>query len=118
MRTAAIRPASLDAPIGDDESNNYSEIIADENADTPYEQLEDQTVTRMLQEMVKTLDPREATILRYVSASTAAARRRWRKWAKNSASRGARPADFKHRAEQTAQDDRAARSQAKVGKMP
>jgi RNA polymerase primary sigma factor len=65
MRTAAIRPASLDAPIGDDESNNYSEIIADENADTPYEQLEEQTVTRMLQEMVKTLDPREATILRY-----------------------------------------------------
>src|SRR5437667_7707236 len=40
MRTAAIRPTSLDAPIGDDESNNYSEIIADENADTPYEQLE------------------------------------------------------------------------------
>jgi RNA polymerase primary sigma factor len=65
MRTAAIRPASLDAPIGDDESNNYSEIIADENADTPYEMLEEQTVTRMLQEMVKTLDPREATILRY-----------------------------------------------------
>ena len=65
MRTAAIRPASLDAPIGDDDSNNYSEIIADENADTPYEMLEEQTVTRMLQEMVKTLDPREATILRY-----------------------------------------------------
>jgi RNA polymerase primary sigma factor len=65
MRTAAIRPASLDAPIGDDDSNNYSEIIADENADTPYELLEEQTVTRMLQEMVKTLDLREATILRY-----------------------------------------------------
>src|SRR6266540_7159752 len=65
MRTAAIRPASLDAPIGDDESNNYSEIIADENAKTPYRQLEDQTVTRMLQELVTTLDTREATILRY-----------------------------------------------------
>jgi RNA polymerase primary sigma factor len=65
MRTAAIRPASLDAPIGDDDSNNYSEVIADENADTPYELLEEQTVTRMLQEMVKTLDPREATILRF-----------------------------------------------------
>ena len=65
MRTAAIRPASLDAPIGDDDSNSFSEIIADENADTPYEKLEEQTVTRMLQEMVKTLDPREATILRY-----------------------------------------------------
>jgi RNA polymerase primary sigma factor len=65
MRTAAIRPASLDAPIGDDDSNNYSEIIADEAAHTPYKQLEDATVTAMLREMVKTLDEREATILRY-----------------------------------------------------
>lgn len=65
MRTAAIRPASLDAPIGDDDSNSFSEVVQDENADSPYEQLEDKTVTRMLQEMVKTLDAREATILRY-----------------------------------------------------
>jgi len=65
MRTAAIRPASLDAPIGDDESNNFAEGVQDENADTPYEQLEEKTVTGMLHEMIKTLDPREATILRY-----------------------------------------------------
>ncbi len=65
MRTAAIRPASLDAPIGDDESNNFAEVVQDENADTPYEQLEEKTVTKMLREMVKTLDPREATILQY-----------------------------------------------------
>ena len=64
MRLAAIRPASLDAPIGDDDSNNFAEVVQDESADTPYEQLEGKTVTRMLQEMVKTLDPREATILR------------------------------------------------------
>jgi RNA polymerase primary sigma factor len=65
LRTAAIRPASLDAPIGDDESNNFAEVVQDENAFTPYEELEDKTITRMLQEMIKTLDPREATILRY-----------------------------------------------------
>jgi len=65
LRTAAIRPASLDAPIGDDDSNNFAEVVQDENADTPYEHLEKKTVTRMLQEMVKTLDEREATILRY-----------------------------------------------------
>jgi RNA polymerase primary sigma factor len=65
MRMAAIRPASLDAPIGDEDSNNFAEVVQDENADTPYEQLEDKTVTGMLQEMVKTLDEREATILRY-----------------------------------------------------
>ena len=65
MRMAAIRPASLDAPIGDDDSNSYSEVVEDENADTPYEQLEDKTVNSMLREMVTTLDPREATILRF-----------------------------------------------------
>jgi RNA polymerase primary sigma factor len=64
MRMAAIRPASLDAPIGDEDSNNFAEVVQDESADTPYEQLEEKTVTSMLREMVKTLDPREATILR------------------------------------------------------
>ena len=64
MRMAAIRPASLDAPIGDEDSNNFAEVVQDESADTPYEYLEDKTVTKMLQEMVKTLDPREETILR------------------------------------------------------
>lgn len=66
MRTAAIRPASLDAPISEDEdSNSYSEVVADENATSPYAQLEDKTVNSMLEEMVTKLDPREATILRY-----------------------------------------------------
>src|SRR5208337_4489865 len=63
MRTAAIRPASLDAPIGDDDSNNFAEVVQDENADTPYEQLEEKTVVNMLRDLVKNLDPREATIL-------------------------------------------------------
>jgi RNA polymerase primary sigma factor len=65
MRLAAIRPASLDAPIGDDDSNNFSDVVEDENATSPYENLEDKTVTGMLQEMVKHLDSREETILRY-----------------------------------------------------
>ncbi len=65
MRMASIRPTSLDAPIGDDDSNSYSEVVQDENAETPYEMLEDKTVTGMLAEMVTKLDPREATILRF-----------------------------------------------------
>src|SRR6202167_5052126 len=65
MRLAAIRPASLDAPIGDEESNNFADVVEDENATSPYENLEDKTVTGMLQDMVKHLDDREATILRY-----------------------------------------------------
>ena len=65
MRSAAIRPASLDAPIGDDDSNNFAEVVQDDNAETPYEMLEEKTVTGMLQEMVKTLEERESTILSY-----------------------------------------------------
>ena len=65
MRLAAIRPTSLDAPISSEESNSFSEIVEDENATTPYKDLEDKTVTVMLRDMVKHLDTREATILRY-----------------------------------------------------
>ena len=65
MYTAAIRPASLDAPIGDDDSHSFAEVVQDENATSPYQLLEDKTVTDMMQEMVGTLLPREATILRF-----------------------------------------------------
>jgi RNA polymerase primary sigma factor len=65
LRSAAARPTSLDAPIGDDDSNKFSEIVPDEQADTPYEHLEGKTNTNMIREMVATLPSREATILRY-----------------------------------------------------
>mgnify|MGYP000527779046 CR=1 FL=1 len=65
MRTAGIRPASLDAPIGDDDNNTYSEMIADEQASSPYDRLEDETVRDMLRELMKSLEPREAEILSY-----------------------------------------------------
>ena len=67
MRTAAIRPASLDAPIGDDEnSNEFAEIVEDTNASTPYQKLEDKGVNGMVEELIKDLEPREATILHYL----------------------------------------------------
>ncbi len=65
MRSFSIRPASLDAPIGDDESGNLADVVRDENAASPYEQLEDKTVTDMLGSLVDKLQPREAAILRF-----------------------------------------------------
>ena len=67
MRSASVRPASLDAPLGtgDDETTNYAEIVEDERAVSPYAELEDKTVIGMLQDMVQHLDPREGQILRY-----------------------------------------------------
>jgi len=65
LREAAIRPISLDTPIGDDDTNNLTDIVADETAQTPYQELEHKTVLNILREVLKTLDQREATILDY-----------------------------------------------------
>jgi RNA polymerase primary sigma factor len=65
MRIAYIRPASLDAPVGDDESSRLADIIRDENAASPYENLEEKTVNQMLSELVERLQPREASVLRF-----------------------------------------------------
>jgi len=64
MHLAATRPASLDAPLGDEDSHSVGDVVQDEKASTPYEQLEAKTVTGMLRDMVKTLGAREVTILR------------------------------------------------------
>ena len=65
LRMASFRPTSLDAPIGDDESNTYAEVVEDERAEDPYAMLEEKTVTRMLSDLVERLDDREKRILRY-----------------------------------------------------
>src|SRR2546427_5662358 len=35
LRAAAIRPASLEAPLGDEDSERFADIVKDENADSP-----------------------------------------------------------------------------------
>ena len=64
LRSSAIRPASLEAPIGDDDGR-LGDLIPDENAESPYQHLEGKTMTGMLKEMVTKLDPREAKILKF-----------------------------------------------------
>ena len=64
MRIIAIRPASLDAPLGDEESNTFGEVVQDENAETPYERLAEKAASGTLRQMVDTLSPREGEILR------------------------------------------------------
>ncbi|MCP5520254.1 MAG: sigma-70 family RNA polymerase sigma factor [Verrucomicrobiales bacterium] len=65
LRQAAIRPTSLDAPIGEDDSNTYAEIVQDERAEDPYESLEEKTINDLLGDLVERLDERERTILFY-----------------------------------------------------
>ncbi len=63
LRTISIRPASLDAPIGEDDATEFSEIVGDENALTPFELLRDKTLRNDISEILSELEPREAEIL-------------------------------------------------------
>jgi RNA polymerase primary sigma factor len=66
LKSVSVRPASLDAPIGEDgDSTTFGEIVGDENAATPFEQLRDNNQNSALRALVDSLDPREAEIIRY-----------------------------------------------------
>ncbi|MGZ5566036.1 MAG: sigma-70 family RNA polymerase sigma factor [Limisphaerales bacterium] len=63
-RAAAVTPTSLDASLGDEDSNRISDVVEDERADTPYQELEQKTNTSLVRDMLTKLDDREATILK------------------------------------------------------
>lgn len=63
LRTLGVRPASLDAPMGDDDDNQFGDIIEDESAFTPHELLRAKTMRQEIREHIKRLNPREAEIL-------------------------------------------------------
>jgi len=63
MRRAAIRPASLEAPLGDDDTNRIADVVADENATNPFEELREKADVNLIREIIKDLDPRELSIL-------------------------------------------------------
>ena len=64
LRTAAIRPASLDAPMGDDDTSRLADVVADENAEIPGSNLDMEAAFEILREVLAKLPAREATILR------------------------------------------------------
>jgi RNA polymerase primary sigma factor len=63
LKRAAQRPTSLDAPVGDDESSSYSEIIGDERAVNPLDALSDKNMHGQLDDLLEVLDERESKII-------------------------------------------------------
>jgi RNA polymerase primary sigma factor len=63
LRTCGVTPVSLDAPIGDEDDNRFSDIVEDEGAMTPYELLRVKTMRQEIREHIKHLTPREAEII-------------------------------------------------------
>ena len=65
LKSASKKPASLDSPIGDDESSTtLGEVVADDNAINPFEKLQNKSLISDVNLVLSKLDPREADIIR------------------------------------------------------
>ena len=65
LKSVSVRPASLDAPVGEDsDSATFGDIVGDDNALNPYEGLREKNLSSDLSSMVNSLDAREAEIIK------------------------------------------------------
>ena len=63
LKSLGIRPASLDAPSGDDNSTEFGESVGDEAARTPFEVLRDKNLLGEVDGLLEVLDQREKKII-------------------------------------------------------
>ena len=63
LKSAAIRPTSLDQPISDDDSTSLGDIIGDDQAFDPYEILRDKDLRDEVGDLLEVLDERERKII-------------------------------------------------------
>jgi RNA polymerase primary sigma factor len=63
LKTVSTRPASLDAPISDEDSTELGEIVGDEDAQTPFELLRDKNLRDEVSYLLQVLDGRERKII-------------------------------------------------------
>lgn len=63
LERAAKRPTSLNAPVHEDDSAEFSDIIGDEHAIDPFEALDSKTMHSELDELLDVLDEREHRII-------------------------------------------------------
>lgn len=65
LKSVSVRPASLDAPIGEEgDSATFGEIVGDDSAISPFEGLREKNLNSDLHDLVNSLDQREAEIIR------------------------------------------------------
>lgn len=64
LRSVSVRPASLDAPVGNEEDTKFGELVGDEKATTPFQDLHTKTLSSDMTQVLRRLDEREAEIIR------------------------------------------------------
>jgi len=63
LKSVGIRPASLDASIGDDDPTEFGAVIEDDEAQTPFELLRDKNLLGEVDGLIAVLDAREKKII-------------------------------------------------------
>jgi RNA polymerase primary sigma factor len=63
LKSVGIRPASLDVPIGEDDSTDFADLIGDEETQTPFELLRDKNLLGEIDGMIEVLNEREKNII-------------------------------------------------------
>ena len=63
LKTVSIRPASLEAPMSDDEQTEFGESVADEETGTPFELLRDKDLQSEVGGLLEELEEREKKII-------------------------------------------------------
>ncbi|MFH0954027.1 MAG: sigma-70 family RNA polymerase sigma factor [Verrucomicrobiota bacterium] len=64
-QTLSLRPASLDAPIGDDNRGELGDIVGDEKGRTPYDDINDRQLRAEIEGLLDRLGRRERDILKF-----------------------------------------------------
>jgi RNA polymerase primary sigma factor len=63
LKSVGIRPASLNAPIVDNDSTEFGDMIGDDEAQTPFELLRDKNLLGEVEGLLEVLDSRERKII-------------------------------------------------------
>ena len=63
LKAVSTRPSSMNAPISDDDSSEFGDIVRDENARTPFEFVSNQNLRDQMNDLFTPLDERERKII-------------------------------------------------------
>ncbi len=63
LKSVSVRPASLDAPVGEDGDTTFGELVGDENEASPLDNLQEKSISNDIKSVIDRLEDREAEII-------------------------------------------------------
>jgi len=63
LKSVSFRPASLDAPVGEDGDTTFGELVGDENEASPLDNLQEKSMSGDIKSVIERLEDREAEII-------------------------------------------------------